>query len=156
MTVLYQHKACTLSEKIPLGAVLPLNLRAFLSSIWSHLLYLLIEKQHIVNYFETLRWNLFQCRIKYRSTYTQHCRLVLGPPNLGLSRQFMHRPQSSSWLQPLHVPHLRERYPNGPSPFRFTKFDCFLTLATFWSDSPGLSDSEGDPTSATTKYIHFD
>lgn len=66
----------------------------------------------------------------------------------------MHLPQSSSWLQPLHTPHLRERYPNGPSPFRFTKFDGFLTLVTFGSDSPGLSDSEGDPISAITIHIH--
>lgn len=66
----------------------------------------------------------------------------------------MHFPQSSSWLQPLQTPHLRERYPNGPSPFRFTKFDGFLTLATFGSDKPGLSDSEGDPTSATTRDVH--
>lgn len=32
-------------EDLPLGAVLPLSLRAFLSSIWSHLLYLFIKQK---------------------------------------------------------------------------------------------------------------
>lgn len=66
----------------------------------------------------------------------------------------MHSPQSSSVLQPLQMPHLRDRYPNGPSPFRLIKLDGFLTLATFRSDNPGLSDSDGDPTSAKINNIY--
>lgn len=62
----------------------------------------------------------------------------------------MHFPQSFSWLQPLQTPHLLERYPNAPSPFCLAKLPGFLTLL-FWSDSTGLSGSEGDPTSAKTK-----
>jgi hypothetical protein len=78
-------------------------------------------------------------------TYMQHCRFVLGPPNLGLSRQFMHSPQSSSWLQPLQIPHLRERSPKGPRLFCLAKpAPDFLTVVTFWSGSPGLSGPERD------------
>ena len=32
------------------------------------------------------------------------CLFVPGPPNLGLSKQFLHLPQSS-FLQPVHTPH---------------------------------------------------
>lgn len=46
-------------------------------------------------------------------TYMQHCRLVLGPPNLGLSRQFTHFAQSSSIKQPLQCPQRRARTPPG-------------------------------------------
>lgn len=37
-------------------------------------------------------------------TYTQHCFLVFGPPNFGLSRQLIHSPQSCNFRQPLHFP----------------------------------------------------
>lgn len=72
-------------------------------------------------------------------TYTQHCRLVLGPPNLGLSRQFMHFPQSSVCKQPLHSPHLRER---NPKQFREGR----RNFRGFCSTKTGLSGSESAPT----------
>lgn len=43
----------------------------------------------------------------------QHCLLVFGPPNLGLSRQLTHLAQSSSIKQPLHRPQRRDRTPPG-------------------------------------------
>lgn len=43
----------------------------------------------------------------------QHCRLVFGPPNFGLSRQLMHLAQSSTTRQPLQSPQRRERIPPG-------------------------------------------
>lgn len=46
-------------------------------------------------------------------TYMQHCLLVFGPPNLGLSRQLTHLAQSSSIKQPLHCPQRRDRTPPG-------------------------------------------
>lgn len=47
--------------------------------------------------------------IRSHLRYTQHCFLVLGPPNFVLSLQFTHLPQSSITLQPLHLPHLAIR-----------------------------------------------
>ena len=73
------------------------------------------------------------------NTYTQHCRLVLGPPNFGLSRQFMHLPQSSTCAQPLHSPHLRDR---SPKQFREGR----RSLRGFCSGRSGLSGSQTDPT----------
>lgn len=58
----------------------------------------------------------------------QHCRLVLGPPYLGLSRQLMHFAQSSSIKQPLHCPQRRERTP--PTVYRLKIF-LFLNLWPF-------------------------
>lgn len=37
-------------------------------------------------------------------TYTQHCFLVLGPPNLGLSKQLTQEPQSCTRKQPRQCP----------------------------------------------------
>lgn len=97
------------------------------------------------------------CNSDEQYTYMQHCRFVLGPPNLGLSRQFMQSPQSSSWLQPLQIPHLRERSPNGPGLFCLAKpAPDFLTLVTFWSGSPGLSGPEGDRPPAIGKVYNYD
>lgn len=39
------------------------------------------------------------------TTHTQHCFLVLGPPNLGLSRQLTQEPQSCTRKQPRQCPH---------------------------------------------------
>lgn len=39
------------------------------------------------------------------ATHTQHCFLVLGPPNLGLSRQLTQDPQSCTRRQPRQCPH---------------------------------------------------
>lgn len=62
------------------------------------------------------------------TTYTQHCRLVLGPPNFGLSRQLIHSPQSSSIKQPLQLPQRRDRTP--PTVYRLRIF-LFLNLWPF-------------------------
>lgn len=58
----------------------------------------------------------------------QHCRLVLGPPNLGLSRQLIHFAQSSSIKQPLQHPQRRARTP--PGIYRLRAF-LFLNLWPF-------------------------
>lgn len=82
-------------------------------------------------------------RLTARSTYTQHCLLVLGPPNLGLSRQLMHLPQSSSWRQPLHWPQRR------------ACARALRNLGVLCSCITGLSGSECDSTSVNIAWINI-
>lgn len=44
-------------------------------------------------------------------THLQHCFFMLRPPNLGLSRQLVHTPQSSGTWQPGHCPQRLDRRP---------------------------------------------
>lgn len=52
------------------------------------------------------------CWLQVRNnTHLQHCFLMFRPPNLGLSRQLVHSPQSSGTWQPEHWPQRRDRRP---------------------------------------------
>lgn len=48
--------------------------------------------------------SIFRASILSHFRYTQHCFLVLGPPNLGLSKQLTQEPQSCTRKQPRQCP----------------------------------------------------
>lgn len=82
--------------------------------------------------------------IPWIHTHTQHCFLVFGPPNFGLSRQLMHSPQSCSFWQPLQLPQRVMRFFLPWDMWRRTGFGAFTAISVFtcFGWLPSLSEAE--------------
>ena len=60
--------------------------------------------------------------------FSQHCFFLPGPPYLGLSRQYLQFPQSSSCLHAEHCPHLRFLFPMKTYFYKLLCIHVFLCL----------------------------